>query len=112
MIAEARKYLLASSGQRGMALIFEEGVTYEERDIPDTLTHIVGDTFNLGGVFAVTLSDDTKKRLVGNLFTNDDQIAIILNKDNSDMDATIFDLMQSWRNYFSEIISKMRNYER
>ena len=48
-----------------------------------------------------------KKYLVNTLFSNDDQIAIILNKDNSDDDMKIYNLMQDWREYFSKLIKEM-----
>ena len=38
-----------------------------------------------------------KKKFVNKQFTNDDQIAIILNKDESEEDTFLFNKMQEWR---------------
>lgn len=38
-----------------------------------------------------------KSKFVNKQFTNDDQIAIMLNKDESDEDAFLFSKMQEWR---------------
>lgn len=38
-----------------------------------------------------------KKKFINKQFTNDDQIAIILNKEKSAEDSILFDKMQEWR---------------
>ena len=57
--------------------------------------------------FHVKFTNNMKKTLVNKIFSNDDQIAIILNKDNSDDDMKIYNLMQDWREYFSKLIKEM-----
>ena len=43
-----------------------------------------------------------KTRIVKSLYSNDDQLAIILNRDNSDDDAMLYDKMQEWREWASQ----------
>ena len=46
---------------------------------------------------------DIKKRVIKSRYTEDDQIAIILNKDESEEDAMCFQKMQEWREFASEV---------
>ena len=46
-----------------------------------------------------------KSKFVNKQFTNDDQIAIILNKDDSEEDMLLFNKMQEWRAW-AGLISK------
>ena len=46
---------------------------------------------------------DIKKRVIKSRYTEDDQIAIILNKDISEEDAMYFQKMQEWREFASEV---------
>lgn len=48
---------------------------------------------------------DWKKKWINKQFTNDDQIAIILNKDDSEEDLLLFNKMQEWREW-SGIMAK------
>ena len=43
--------------------------------------------------------EQLKAKYIKVLFSNDDQIAIILNKDNSAEDSALFDKMQEWREW-------------
>lgn len=46
---------------------------------------------------------DIKKRVIKSRYTEDDQIAIILNKDESEENAMYFQKMQEWREFASEV---------
>ena len=48
-----------------------------------------------------------KSRIIARQFTNDDQIAIILNKDDSDEDKLLFDKMQEWREWASILAKRI-----
>ena len=48
-----------------------------------------------------------KKKWVNKQFTNDDQIAIILNKDDSEEDSLLFNKMQAWREWSGTIAKKI-----
>lgn len=65
-------------------------------------------TFTVGGVFRIKLTNTLKKDLISLLFSNDDQIAIILNKELGEAEEEMYNFMQSWRAYFSDIIKKIK----
>lgn len=46
---------------------------------------------------------DIKKRVIKSRYSEDDQLAIILNKDFSEEDAMHFQKMQEWREFASEV---------
>lgn len=50
---------------------------------------------------------DAKKFIISKRYSNDDQIAIILNKDNSEEDALAFQKMQEWRDWASILAKKI-----
>lgn len=52
---------------------------------------------------------DWKKKIVNKQFTNDDQIAIILNKDFSEEDLFRFNKMQEWRQWAGEVAKRIQN---
>lgn len=105
IIAEPGHYLTASNGKKMFVLRYEEGVTYEESEIdtsrvsryPDGSCGIGGFNFNLP-------KGEEKKYLVTLLFSNDDQIAIMLNKEQSEEGERTYQFMQEWRVFFSNII--------
>ena len=51
--------------------------------------------------------DDWKKKLINKQFTNDDQIAIMLNKETSEDDLLLFNKMQEWRNWAGIVAKKI-----
>lgn len=77
---------------------------YEELEINSDNIEIVGDYAFVDKVFAIKVSNkrEMKTSLVKKLFSNDDQIAIILNKNK-----TITTFMNGWRTWFSEVIDKI-----
>lgn len=50
-----------------------------------------------------------KSKIISKQFTNDDQIAIILNKDDSEEDAMLYNKMQEWRTWASIVAKKIVN---
>ena len=51
--------------------------------------------------------EQLKAKYVKRLFSNDDQIAIMLNKDRSAEDAELFDKMQEWRDWCGVLAKKV-----
>ena len=51
---------------------------------------------------SITYSD-IKKRVIKSRYSQDDQLAIILNKDSSEEDTIYFQKMQEWREFASEV---------
>ena len=55
-----------------------------------------------------------KTKLIKMKYSNDDQIALILNKDNSEEDLELYNKMQNWRewaSYFAKEVVKILNKE-
>lgn len=48
-----------------------------------------------------------KSKMVNKQFTNDDQIAIILNKEDSEEDRLLYDKMQKWREWSGKFAKKI-----
>lgn len=53
--------------------------------------------------------EQLKAKYVKRLFSNDDQIAIMLNKEKSAADAELFDKMQEWRDWCGVLAKKVVN---
>lgn len=51
--------------------------------------------------------DDYKSAFIKKRYSNDDQIAIILNKDDSENDKLDYERMQAWRTWSSEMAKKV-----
>lgn len=62
---------------------------------------------NLKEYISCTEYTDWKTKIIKKQFSNDDQIAIILNKDDSDEDLMLFNKMQEWREWSSTVAKKI-----
>ena len=51
--------------------------------------------------------ESLKTKIIKRLFSNDDQIAIILNRGNSEQDDLAFQKMQEWRDWASILAKKI-----
>ena len=51
--------------------------------------------------------EDLKAKIVKRVFSNDDQIAIILNKDSSPENAELYNKMQEWREWAGILANKI-----
>lgn len=87
----------------------KEGTKCRELKINIKTQKISDDTFILDNKFEIRIDDTLKKRLVNKLFSNDDQISIMLNYqlDPSEEHVAIFEYMQNWRKWFSDAIKKI-----
>lgn len=56
-----------------------------------------------------TTYEEYKARFVKKLFSNDDQIAIMLNKGNSEEDDMLFEKMQQWRDWCGKLAKAIVN---
>lgn len=112
--ADAFKYLRHKSGRivalsiKGSADDWEEiematpiQVTVDKTMIKweNGLLACIPDTFTYEGV---------KTKIIKSRYSNDDQIAIMLNKDESEEDAILYQKMQEWRE-FAAFIAKSIN---
>ena len=66
-----------------------------------------GKTVTFGGYFIVqpkSLSyGDIKTAIIKMRYSNDDQMALILNKESSEEDALLYSKMQEWREFAAEV---------
>lgn len=51
--------------------------------------------------------EQLKTKYIKRLFSNDDQIAIMLNKDKSNEDKLLYDKMQAWRDWCGMLAKKI-----
>lgn len=108
MLANVGCYITLG-GRKGFALPYEEGAEYEEHEfrLDKVIRHPDGSVGVDGFNFHIKRGDE-KRVIIGQLFSNDDQIAIMLNKDMSEDDAEVYGFMQSWREWVGELVKKIR----
>lgn len=100
MIAEAGKVLVTADG-RGIRLPYKEGADYQEEDVDKDVKHHPDGSI---GVIGLNMKPvDVKKKIIKYLFSYDDQIAIMLNKDQSNEAKEVYDFMQRWRDFAGEL---------
>lgn len=56
-----------------------------------------------------TTYDNIKSSLIRDYYSYDDQIALLLNKDRSDIDKELYEIMMEWRHYLAEVAKKIYN---
>jgi hypothetical protein len=56
--------------------------------------------------------EQLKAKYIKRLFSNDDQIAIMLNKDRSEHDNELFNKMQEWRDWCGILAKKVKSVEK
>ena len=96
--------------QNGVKIYQKEGVLSDFTEEPlslENLRVLKGGIVDLGATKHLWNPNWTyaqlKTDLVHKRYSNDDQIAIILNKDNSEEDALAFQKMQEWRDWCSQV---------
>ncbi|HJG13298.1 MAG TPA: hypothetical protein K8V07_15400 [Bacteroides xylanisolvens] len=53
-----------------------------------------------------------KERIIKSRYSNDDQIAIMLNRERSEEDNVLYQKMQEWREFAAEIAKKVQSLNR
>lgn len=110
IIAEAGHYL-DGDNRIGICLPYNGETEYQEIAINNDVKPF-GDNKFLIGNFFVFGKDNIKKTIMDMMFTTDDQIAIILNKDGGNTDQkAIYKLMQDWRKWAHNIHKKIESLE-
>ena len=103
MIAAVGHYLIGSNGKRGFSIPIEEGVSYTEKELTNIVEKRPYNSISIGGIFNIKVTDNIKKTLITSIWSNDDQIAIMLNKDSSPEDTLYYNKMQEWRGWASTL---------
>lgn len=106
IIAEVGQVLNNGNG-RAFFFEYEEGVEYTNEKLDDSVVSI-GDGYIIGNKIYLTKDKANKKCLVNMLWSNDDQIAIILNREQSESKQDMYDFMQGWRKFFDVLLDKMK----
>lgn len=112
-------YLVRGRNMLGFCLEGAESEFTESPIITSDLAYDgMGITFNNGmfywDITGVDSYPKAKKYLVEKRYSNDDQIAIILNKDDGEAEALAFDKMQEWRAWAGQlarqIVARIEEY--
>ena len=106
--SEAGKYLVASNFI-GFKVNDSDTTKYTEEDFEKP--SIIGQFLIIGKIRTLLpniLNYETlKKKLIEWHYNNDEQIAIILNKDNSNDDLEYYNKMQEWRTWAGTMAKKI-----
>lgn len=99
--------ILIKPGYIGFECI-EDEVTVEEKSLDLTKLSIINNIIKIDGyVVGLTSKTNTyeeyKTIFVKKRYSNDDQIAIMLNKDESEADLERFQKMQEWREWSGNV---------
>lgn len=83
----------------------------EEVEIGDDVVEHNTDRYLIGDKFIIEYSSNLKRDLVNKIFSNDDQIAIMLNYQESKTNENkeMMNLMQGWRDWFSGVIANIND---
>lgn len=106
IIADAG-YCLVLGEQSLFSVSVENSDKVTEKELPENYVIAPHDTCIFGGAFSCKISKTIKAELIKQVYSNDDQIAIILNKDNSEEDMLAFNRMQDWRKWASKVAHKI-----
>ena len=110
MIYSEAGYILKCDNKKAFQLPYDVSKEYIEIPIDITNTKIESGMINMDGVvFRNNEKYDYgqwKANIIKKRYSNDDQIAILLNKDDSAEDKMRYDKMQEWREYASMLAKK------
>ena len=110
MIYSEAGYILKCDNKKAFQLPYNASKEYIEIPINITNTKIESGMINMDGVvFRNNKKYDYgqwKANIIKKRYSNDDQIAILLNKDDSAEDKMRYDKMQEWREYASALAKK------
>lgn len=89
---------------------------FEELNLPIPLEVSVsyGNTVVISKIFSIECKKldyiSVKTRIIKYRYSDDDQMALILNKDRSEEDLLLYNKMQQWRDFAGEIAKKVENF--
>lgn len=111
--SDAGKYLVAN-GRIGIQFK-DSDLEFTEEEITYDLTRSGNRIYYNNGLFYITIVPkwtygDYKKSIIKNRYSNDDQIAIILNKDDSSEDLLRYKRMMEWRDYAAKLSRMIIDY--
>lgn len=105
-------YILVGKNRRGYVFkgeleeFTEQKITIDDMRVEGSFLHYSNDSI-LELYSPNATYEELKAKIVKRLFTNDDQIAIMLNKGRSEQDDLVFDKMQEWRDWAGTLAKKI-----
>ena len=112
--SDAGKYLIYKN-QIGFQFSSSEDIMEYDVNLDDL--YIKGNTayYNRGTLAQNIIKNgsygDYKSAIIKKRYSNDDQIAIILNKDDSDEDLIRYDRMMQWREFAAELAKRIMSWD-
>lgn len=114
LYADAGKYLVRKDKRKyAFTVINESEDNYDELDLNNPLDlEINGNIIKYqNGCFSFIIDKkdyaSIKKSIIKSRYSNDDQLAIMLNKDNSEEDAILYNKMQEWRDWAGNLAKQI-----
>lgn len=108
--AEPGKYLKYNKGYAFQAPaqndVTEHDLALEDLHIEDNFAYYNNDKF-VQYINPKWTYSDYKRSIITSRYSNDDQIAIMLNKEDSDLDRIKYDRMMKWREFASLLAKKI-----
>lgn len=105
-------YILVGKGRRGyvfqgeMEEFTEQQITIDDMKVEGNFL-LYSNGLILERNYPDLTYEEQKARIVKRLFSNDDQIAIMLNKGRSEQDDLVFDKMQEYRDWAGVLAKKI-----
>lgn len=112
--SDAGKYLIYKN-QIGFQFPSSEDIMEYDINLEDL--YIKGNTayYNSGTLAQNIIKNgsygDYKSAIIKKRYSNDDQIAIILNRDDSDEDLMRYDRMMQWREFAAELAKRIMSWD-
>lgn len=112
--SDAGKYLIYKN-QIGFQFPSSEDIMEYDINLDDL--YIKGNTayYNRGTLAQNIIKNgsygDYKSAIIKKRYSNDDQIAIILNRDDSDEDLIRYDRMMQWREFAAELAKRIMSWD-
>lgn len=107
LYADAHKYLRHKDRNEVALQLRASADDFTEVDMGDLNVSVSDGVVKFGTWFVVFPDSlkygDVKRAVIQLRYSNDDQMALILNKDDSEDDAMLYQKMQEWREFASEI---------
>lgn len=107
IFAERGCYLKSKQGNAIGFTIVGAAEDYDEIQEDLDVHFESGKLFLYGGKFIIITTGgtyiDIKKKVIKSRYSDDDQFALMLNKDESENGAMLFRKMQEWREFASEV---------
>lgn len=112
-IADIGKFLIKNNSEYKLSISFAEldpsDIIEEEEFDLSTIKDIPYGKITINNKFVIQRSPNIKKDLIESIWSHDEQIAILLNKDDSEKDIDYYSFMQQWRSWMGGLVKLINN---